>query len=160
MEFAVYRIFRRNGRKLGTFINMFASREEAEDLSERLAGEHRVVELRTREIGEEDDYSTVLFSDESDVAAFGDRKRRGEETNERQAKKVEEGDPRHFEELSLEEVERELRALREHRDAQLTPNEAILVGICIADLEAARERKLRERRVAEGSPVETDDGEE
>lgn len=158
MEFAVYRIFRRNGRELGEYVNMFASREEAEELAERLGGEHRVVKLRTREIGEDDDYSTVLFSDESDVVV-GDRKRGGKETNEQQTEKAGEGVAGYVESLSLEEVERELRALREY-DAQLTLDESILAGVYTAELEAARKRKLRERQVAEAADPQTGEREE
>lgn len=158
MEYAVYRIFRdERGRKMGTFVNMLSSRGEAEELAGRLEGEHEVVELRTREIGEDDDYSTVLFSDESDVAALGGRKRGVRDMNERQTRK---GVAGYVESLSLEEVERELRALREHEDAELTPDEAILAGIYTAKLEAARERKLRERRVDEAADPQPGEREE
>lgn len=81
--------------------------------------------------------------------------------NGRQTKKAEAGVPRRFGELPLEEVERKLRALRELREREgslWTLDESILAGVFIADLEAARKRKLRERRAAEGSPVESDDG--
>lgn len=69
MEFAVYRIFYdADGRKLGAFVNMFSSHEKAEELMERLEGEHQIVELWTRELGEEDDYSTVVFGEAGVVA--------------------------------------------------------------------------------------------
>ena len=46
---------------------MFASREEAEKLAERLEGEHEVVGLRTREITEDDDFGTVVFAEDGTV---------------------------------------------------------------------------------------------
>lgn len=66
MEYAVYRIYHdADGRKMGSYVNMLASREEAEELAESLPGEHEVVGLWTREISEAESgmWDTVVFSD-------------------------------------------------------------------------------------------------
>ena len=51
----MYRIFQdEDGRRMGSFVDMLASREEAEIFAEGREGEHEVVGLWTREISEED----------------------------------------------------------------------------------------------------------
>lgn len=40
MEYAVYKVFFEDGRRMGSFVNMFASRETAEDFAAGLEGEH------------------------------------------------------------------------------------------------------------------------
>lgn len=64
MEHAVYRVFQdQNGRRMGSLVDMFASREDAEACVRRLNGEHDIVPLWTREIQEEDEHlwGTVAF---------------------------------------------------------------------------------------------------
>lgn len=76
VEWAVYRIFRsEDGRRMGSFVNMLASREEAEAYADKLEGEHEVVGLWTREIAEEDDHlwDTVVFDEEGGLAPVGKR---------------------------------------------------------------------------------------
>lgn len=66
MEWAVYRVYLDDdGRKIGSFVDMLPSREEAEAFSEELEGEHEVAGLWTREIAEEDGYlwDTVVFDE-------------------------------------------------------------------------------------------------
>lgn len=70
MEFAVYRISRSgDGIKKGSFVDMLASREEAEAFAREREGEHEVVGLWTRDISEEDGdlWSTVVFDEEGRV---------------------------------------------------------------------------------------------
>ena len=134
MEFAVYRIFRRGGRKLGSFVTMRASREEAEQLANKLKGEHEVADLGDQIIGVR-------------------------ERAEQQTKEAKKANDSRLAKLSLEEVELELNALREFENHQPTQDESILAGIYIAELEAERERKLRARQMAdadEGNPVEAE----
>lgn len=79
MEYAVYRVFLKDGWRTGTFVNMLASREEAEAFVEKHEGEHRVVGLWTREItpDDEDSWDTVAFSEGGSVEPVG-QPRRGE----------------------------------------------------------------------------------
>lgn len=70
MEFAVYRVyFDGDGRKMGAFVYVLASRMEAEARAQNLDGEHEVVGLYTREISEEDSdrWGTVVFLEDGDV---------------------------------------------------------------------------------------------
>jgi hypothetical protein len=39
MEYAVYEVFLKDGRRLGSFVNMFSTREEAESFGARCEGE-------------------------------------------------------------------------------------------------------------------------
>jgi hypothetical protein len=74
MEFAVYRVFQdEDGRRMGSFVNMLASREEAEAYARGRDGEHEVVGLWTREISEEDGdlWDTVVFNEDGDVEPVG-----------------------------------------------------------------------------------------
>ena len=74
MEWAVYRIFRsEDDRKMGDFVNMFASREEAEAFMRSCDGEHEVVGLWTREIAEEDAdlWEVVVFDEEGGLLPVG-----------------------------------------------------------------------------------------
>lgn len=74
MEWAVYRVFRsEDGRRMGSFVDMLSSREEAEAFAEGLEGEHEVVGLWTREIAEEDGnlWDTVVFDEEGGLAPAG-----------------------------------------------------------------------------------------
>lgn len=74
VEWAVYRIFRSgDGHKMGSFVNMLASREEAETYAGKLEGEHEVVGLWTREITEEDAnlWDTVVFDEVGGLAPVG-----------------------------------------------------------------------------------------
>ncbi len=71
MVWAVYGVFRsKDGRRMGSFVNMFASREEAETFARGRDGEHEVVGLWTREIAEEDAHlwDTVVFDEEGGFA--------------------------------------------------------------------------------------------
>lgn len=63
MEFAIYRLYEQGGRRMGKFVDMLATREEAEAFADKLEGEHEIVELWTREITEEDGdlWETVEF---------------------------------------------------------------------------------------------------
>ena len=74
MEYAVYKIFFNDGRRSGSFVNMLATRAEAEAFAAGLEGEHEVVALWTREITEEDEHlwETVVFDEEGSVAPLGD----------------------------------------------------------------------------------------
>lgn len=70
MEYAVYRVFSdEDGRRMGSFVNMFASRAEAEVFARGRDSEHEVVALWTREISEEDDHlwDTVTFDESGGV---------------------------------------------------------------------------------------------
>lgn len=74
MEFAVYRVFQdEDRRRMGSFVNMLSSREEAEDYARELDGEHEVVELWTRDISEEDGdlWDTVVFNKDGGVEPVG-----------------------------------------------------------------------------------------
>lgn len=74
MEWAVYRVFwGEDGRRMGSFVNMLASREEAEEYARRRDGECEVVGLWTREIAEEDAYlwDTVVFDEEGGFTPVG-----------------------------------------------------------------------------------------
>ena len=74
MEWAVYRIFRGgDGRRMGSFVNMLASRDEAEAYTDKLEGEHEVVGLWTREIAEENAglWDTVAFDEEGGFVPVG-----------------------------------------------------------------------------------------
>lgn len=76
MEWAVYRSFLDdNGRKMGSFVNMLPSREEAEAFAEGLEGDHEIVGLWTREIAEEDGplWDTILFEEGGSVTPVGGR---------------------------------------------------------------------------------------
>lgn len=61
----MYKVFSHHGRRIGSFVNMLASREEAEAYAAGLEGEHVVVGLWTREITEEDEHlwDTVAFDE-------------------------------------------------------------------------------------------------
>ena len=74
MEYAVYRIFIRDGRRMGSFVNMLATRQEAEAFAAELEGEHEVVGLWTREIDEEDEHiwDTVAFDGEGGFEPAGE----------------------------------------------------------------------------------------
>lgn len=74
MEYAVYRVFLKDGRSMGSFVNMLATREEAEAFVGRLEGEHEIVGLWTREISEEDEHlwDTVVFDEEGSVEPVGE----------------------------------------------------------------------------------------
>lgn len=74
MEYAVYRVFLEDRRRMGSFVNMFPTREEAEAFAARLEGEHEVVSLWTREITEEDEYNwdTVAFYEGGVVEPVGE----------------------------------------------------------------------------------------
>lgn len=65
MEYAVYKVFRQDGRRMGSFVNMLASHEEAEAFAAMLEGEHEIVGLWTREISEEDEHlwDTMVFDE-------------------------------------------------------------------------------------------------
>lgn len=68
VEWAIYRIFiGEDGRRMGSFVNMFASQDEAEASVRKRDGEHEVVGLMTREISEEDEHlwNTVVFTSEA-----------------------------------------------------------------------------------------------
>ena len=74
MEWAVYRVFRSEaGRKMGSFVNMYAGREEAEAFARGRDGEHEIVGLWTREITEEDAHlwDVVVFDEEGGFAPVG-----------------------------------------------------------------------------------------
>lgn len=78
MEYAVYRTYRADdGRKMGTLIDVLATREEAEAFAEaRLSGQGReVVGLHTREIGEDDEYlwRDVSFNEAGGIEPAGER---------------------------------------------------------------------------------------
>lgn len=67
MEFAVYRVFEgEDGRRMGSFVNMLASREEAEAYARQTEGEHEVVALWTRDVSEEDGdlWEIVVFEED------------------------------------------------------------------------------------------------
>lgn len=71
MEWAVYKVFRsEDDRRMGEFVNMLASREDAEAYSRGCDGEHEVVGLWTREISEDDSHlwDTVVFDEEGGFA--------------------------------------------------------------------------------------------
>ena len=74
MEHAVYRIFSRGGRRMGSFVNMLATRQEAVAFASELEGEHEVVALWTREIDEEDEHiwDTVVFDGEGGFEPAGE----------------------------------------------------------------------------------------
>jgi hypothetical protein len=74
MEYAVYRVFLQNGRRIGSFVNMLASREEAEAYAAGLEGAHEIVGLWTREITEEDEHlwDTVVFDEEGGLKPAGE----------------------------------------------------------------------------------------
>ena len=73
MEFVVYAIyFDDNCRRMGSFITMMASREEAEEYARELGGEHEVVGLWTRELAEDDGYETVVFEEDGSVRPTGE----------------------------------------------------------------------------------------
>ncbi len=74
MEYAVYRMFSRDGRRMGSFVNMLATRQEAEAFAAKLEGEHEVVGLWTREIAEEDEHiwDTVAFDGEGGFEPAGE----------------------------------------------------------------------------------------
>ena len=74
MEWAVYRIFwSEDGRRMGSFVDMLASCEEAEAFTQGRDGEHEIVGLWTREITEEDSHlwDVVAFDDEGGFAPVG-----------------------------------------------------------------------------------------
>jgi hypothetical protein len=73
MEYAVYKVFLQDGRRMGAFVNMLATREEAEAFAADLEGEHEIVGLWTREITEEDEHSwdTVAFDEEGGFKPVG-----------------------------------------------------------------------------------------
>ena len=73
MEYAVYKVSFEDGRRMGSFVNMLATREEAEALVGRLEGEHEIVGLWTREITEEDEHlwDTVVFDEEGGLEPVG-----------------------------------------------------------------------------------------
>lgn len=74
MEWAVYKIFlSEDGRRMGSFVNMLASRAEAEAFASGREGEHEVVGLWTREIAEEDGnlWDTVVFDEEGGFVPAG-----------------------------------------------------------------------------------------
>jgi hypothetical protein len=74
MEYAVYKVFFENSRKMGSFVNMLASREEAEAFATSLEGEHQVVGIWTREIAEEDEHlwNTITFDEEGGFQPVGE----------------------------------------------------------------------------------------
>jgi len=75
MEYAVYKVFRgKDGRRMGSFVDMLASPEEAEAFARKREGEHEVVGLMTREITEEDEYlwNTVVFDEEGGFEPVGE----------------------------------------------------------------------------------------
>ena len=74
MEYAVYKIFTEGGRRMGSFVNMLATREEAEAFAGGLEGEHEVVGLWTREIDEEEEHllDTVVFDGEGGFRPIGE----------------------------------------------------------------------------------------
>ena len=73
MEYAVYKVFVEDGRKKGCFVNMLASRQEAEAFAQRQQGEHEIVALWTREITEEDEHlwNTILFDEKGGPQPVG-----------------------------------------------------------------------------------------
>ena len=73
MEYAVYKVFVEDGRKKGSFVNMLATRQEAEIFAQRQQGEHEIVTLWTREISEEDEHlwNIVLFDEEGSLQPVG-----------------------------------------------------------------------------------------
>lgn len=74
MEWAVYSIsWGEDDRKMGSFVNMFASREEADAFAQGRDGEHELVGLWTREISEEEEdlWGTVLFGEDGVVQPIG-----------------------------------------------------------------------------------------
>lgn len=80
MEFAVYEVFRDgDGRRMGSFVNMLASGEEAARFVQERPGEHEIVELWTREIAEEDEHlwDTVVFEEGGGVEPVGTPGRTG-----------------------------------------------------------------------------------
>ena len=70
----MYEVFLEDGRRMGSFVNMLPTHEEAEDLVERLEGEHEVVGLWTRDIAEEDEHlwGTVEFDGGGGVRPVGE----------------------------------------------------------------------------------------
>jgi hypothetical protein len=60
------RSFLKEGRRLGSFVNLFSTREEAERFGARLEEEYEILGLWTRKISEEDEHpwETVAFDDE------------------------------------------------------------------------------------------------
>lgn len=65
MEYAIYEIFLMGGYSMGRFVNLLPTRQEAEAFVGTLEGEHRIVELWTREIAEEDAHlwDVVVFDE-------------------------------------------------------------------------------------------------
>lgn len=74
MEYAVYEVFFKDGRRMGSFVNMLATHEEAVALAVRLEGEHEIVGLWTREITEKDEqlWHTVSFDEEGGFKPVGE----------------------------------------------------------------------------------------
>jgi len=74
MEYAVYEVSFKDGRRMGSFVNMLATREEAEAFAAGLEGEHEIVGLWTREITEEDEHlwDTVAFDEKGSVEPVGE----------------------------------------------------------------------------------------
>ncbi len=78
MEYAVYRTYRADdGRKMGTLIDVLATREEAEAFAEvRLLGQGReIVGLQTDEISEDEEYlwRDVAFDGVGGIEPAGER---------------------------------------------------------------------------------------
>lgn len=75
MEYAVYKVFwGENGRRMGSFVNMFASYEEAQTSARERDGEYEVVGLMTREITEEDEHmwNTIIFDEKDGFEPVGE----------------------------------------------------------------------------------------
>ncbi len=74
MEYAVYEVFLKDGRRLGSFVNMLSTREEAEAFAARLDGDYEIVGLWTREITEEEEHlwNTIAFDDKGGLEPVGE----------------------------------------------------------------------------------------